>query len=37
MYCKVTQNKIKKLCKRFCKNVTVKLALTSDTLRDTFS
>ena len=37
MYFKVTQNKIKKLCQRFCKNVTVKLALTRDTLRETFS
>ena len=37
MYFKVTQNKIEKLCKRFCKNVKVKLVFTSDKLRQTFS
>ena len=37
MYSKVTQNKIEKLCKRFCKNVKVKLVFTSDKLRQTFS
>ena len=36
MYSKVTQNKIEKLCKRFCKNVKVKLVFTSDKLRQTF-
>ena len=29
MYSKVTQNKIEKLCKRFCKNVKVKLVFTA--------
>ena len=37
MYSKVTQNKIEKLCKRFCKNAKVKLVFTSDKLRQTFS
>ena len=35
-YSKVTQNKIEKLCKRFCKNAKVKPVLTSDKLRQTF-
>ena len=33
----MTQNKIEKLCKRFCKNAKVKLVLTSDKLRQIFS
>ena len=37
MYSKVTQNKIEKLCKRFCKNVKIKVVFTSDKLRQTFS
>ena len=37
MYSKVTQNKIEKLCKIFCKNVKVKLVFTSGKLRQTFS
>ena len=37
MYSKVTQNKIEKLCKRFCKNVKVKLVFTSNKLSQTFS
>ena len=37
MYSKVTQNKIEKLCKRFCKNAKVKLVFTSDKLRQTFT
>ena len=37
MYSKVTQNKIEKLCKRFCKNAKVKLVFISDKLRQTFS
>ena len=37
MYSKVTQTKIEKLCKRFCKNVKVKFIFTSDKLRQTFS
>ena len=37
MYSKVTQNKIEKLCKRFCKNVKVKLVFTSNKLGQTFS
>ena len=37
MYSKVTQNKIEKLCKRFCKNVEVKLVFTSNKLSQTFS
>ena len=37
MYSKVTQNKIEKLYKRFCKNVRVKLVFTSDKLLQTFS
>ena len=32
MYSKVTQNKIEKLCKRFCKNVKVKLVFGSNKL-----
>ena len=36
MYSKVTQNKIEKLCKRFCKNAKVKLVFTSDKLHQTF-
>ena len=37
MYSKVTQNKIEKLCKRFCKSVKVKLVFTSNKLCQTFS
>ena len=37
MYSKVTQNKTEKLCKRFCKNVKVKLVFNNDKLRQTFS
>ena len=37
MYSKVTQNKIEKLCKRFCKSAKVKLVLTSNKLCQTFS
>ena len=37
MYSKVTQNKIEKLCKRFRKNVKVKLVFTSNKLGQTFS
>ena len=37
MYSKVTQNRIEKLCKRFCKSLNVKLVFTSDKLRQTFS
>ena len=37
MYSKVTQNKIEKLCKRFCKNAKVKLVFTSDKWRQIFS
>ena len=37
IYSEVTQNKIKKLCKRFCKIVKVKLVFTSDKLRQTFT
>ena len=37
MYSKVIQNKIEKICKRFCKNVKVKLVFTSDKLSQTFS
>ena len=37
MYSKVTQNKIEKICKRFCKNAKVKLVFTSEKLRHTFS
>ena len=33
MYSKVTENKIEKLCKRFCKNAKFKLVSTSDKLR----
>ena len=35
-YSKVTQNKIEKLCKRFCKNAKVKPVFTSDKLRQKF-
>ena len=37
MYSKVTQNKIEKLCKRFFKNIKVKIVFTSDKLSQTFS
>ena len=37
MYSKVTQNKIEKLCKRFCENVKVKVVFTSAKLSQTFS
>ena len=37
MHSKVTQNKIEKLYKRFCKNVKVKLVFTSNTLCQTFT
>ena len=37
MYSKVTENKIEKLCKRFCKNAKFKLVSTSDKLRQTFT
>ena len=37
MYSKVTQKKIEKICKRFCKNAKVKLVLTSDKLRQTLT
>ena len=37
MYSKVTQNKIEKLCKIFCKSAKVKLVFTSNKLRQTFS
>ena len=36
-YSKVTQNKIEKLCKRFCKSVKVKLVFTNNKLCQTFS
>ena len=36
MYSEVTQNKIEKLCKRFCKNAKVKLVFHSNKLRQTF-
>ena len=36
MYSIVTQNKIEKLCKRFCKNAKVELVFTGDKLRPTF-
>ena len=36
IYSKVTQNKIEKLCKRFCKNAKVKLVFNSDKLCQTF-
>ena len=36
MYSEITQNKIEKLCKRFCKNDKVKLVFTSDKLGQTF-
>ena len=36
MYSKVIQNKIEKLCKRFCKNAKVKLVFDSDKLHQTF-
>ena len=37
MYSKVSQNKIEKLCKRFCKSAKIKLVFTSNKLRQTFS
>ena len=37
MYSKVRQNKIEKLCKRFCKNAEVKLVFTSDKLHQIFT
>ena len=37
MYSKVTQNKIEKLCKIFCKNAKAKLVFTSDKLCQTFT
>ena len=37
MYSKVTQNKIEKLCNRFCKSAKVKLVFTSNNLCQTFS
>ena len=37
MYSKVTQNKIQKLCKRFCKTVKVRLVFTSNKVGQTFS
>ena len=37
MYSKVTQIKIERLCKIFCKNAKVKLVFTSDKLRQTIS
>ena len=37
MYSKVTQNKIEKLCKRFCKSAKVKLVFTSNKLHQPFS
>ena len=37
MYSKVTQNKIEKLCNRFCKNARVKLVFTSGKLHQTFT
>ena len=37
MYSKVTQNKIEKLCKRFCKSAKVKLVFTSNKLCQAFS
>ena len=37
MYSKVTQNKVQKLCKRFCKNVKVKPVFSTNKLRQTFS
>ena len=37
MYSKATQNKIEKLCKRFCKSAKVKLVFTSNKLCQTFS
>ena len=36
MYLKVTQNKIEKLCKRFCKSAKVKLVFTSNKVSQTF-
>ena len=33
----MTQNKIEKLCKRFCKNAKVKQVFARDKLRQTFS
>ena len=37
MYSKLIQYKIEKLCQRFCKKAEVKLVLTSDKLRQTFT
>ena len=37
MYSKVTQNKIEKLCKRFCKSAKVKLVFSSNKFCQTFS
>ena len=37
MYSKVTQNKIEKLSKRFCKNGKIKLIFTNDKLSQTFT
>ena len=36
-YSKLIEYKIEKLCRRFCKNAEVKLVLTSDKLRQTFT
>ena len=37
MYSKVLQNKIEKLCKRFCKNAKVKRVFTSNKVRQKFT
>ena len=37
MYSEVTQNKIEKLCKRFCKNAKFRLVFTSDKLCQIFT
>ena len=37
MYSKVTQNKIEKLCKRFCKNAKVRPVLTSKKFRHLYT
>ena len=37
IFSKVTQNKIEKLCNRFCKSAKLKLVFTSDKLRQRFS
>ena len=37
MYSDITQNKIETICKRFCKNVKVKLVVTNDKLSQAFS